>query len=361
MTNAEKLLLEKIKGYNKDCKLYRVGGCVRDSFLNKVPKDIDYLVTKIPFEDLKVIISSTSEKMLSTDVGESMSVIKAIIFSEEYDFVIPRTERYIGDKHTDVIVTGDHNLSILDDLSRRDFTMNAIALDIENDEIIDPYNGVEDIKNKLIRAVGNPDIRFAEDALRIFRAVQFMSRFDFKIDRFTHQAMKKNFYRTKHISAERIFQEFRKAYVMDNGKFLTCLKMLGFGNNGLYSKNVESEIAWFVLMYLYDGNIEDIKPPREYVEVLKTVRRLSEEYLFNVMYRSKYIKEVGECLRSMGEDIDVNVPTSKDIDITSEELQELGYVEKDLGKVWKKICRAVWEKDVENKNEDIKKFLKSDS
>ena len=361
MTNAEKLLLEKIKEYNKECKLYRVGGCVRDSFLNKVPKDIDYLVTKIPFEDLKVIISSISEKMLSTDVGESMSVIKAFIFSEEYDFVIPRTERYIGDKHTDVIVTGDHNLSILDDLSRRDFTMNAIALDVENDEIIDPYNGVEDIKNKLIRAVGNPDIRFAEDALRIFRGMQFCSRFDFKIEAKTYQSMKWNFNRTNNISAERIFQEFRKAYVKDNGKFLRCLHELDFRNDGRYSKNIKSEIAWFVLLYLYDGDLEAIKPPREYIDVLKVVKNIKVVGLFEAMYRSKYTKEVSECMESMGEDIDVNVTSPNDLEITSEELMQIGYVGKRLGEVQKKLCKMIWEKKLENSVEDIKRYLESDS
>ncbi len=148
-------------------KIYSVGGAVRDTMLNKESKDLDLLITGLPLEDIETILSKYGRV---DNVGKSFGVIK---FNNpetgELDIAIPRTEKANGEGgYKGFEVTSDHTLPIEADLSRRDYTLNAIAKD-SNGQIIDPYNGTEDIKNKIIRMV-NPQA-FAEDPLRLLRGM----------------------------------------------------------------------------------------------------------------------------------------------------------------------------------------------
>ncbi len=124
-----------------------------------------------------------------------------------------RTEAgYSDGRHPDSVA---FTPSITEDLKRRDFTMNAIAQD-SSGKIIDPFGGADDIKNRIIRAVGDPDERFAEDALRIMRALRFASVLGFEIEKETEAALFRNSHMLKMISAERIFSEFKKLAVGQN-------------------------------------------------------------------------------------------------------------------------------------------------
>lgn len=187
--------------------LFVVGGSARDSMLNKPIKDIDLVCEGLSFSQIKDILEPFGKNEI---VGEAFSVL---IFKpkghkgEPFEIATPRIDRKIGEGHKgfEVITEG---VDILTDLKRRDFTVNSIAANISTGEILDPFNGLTDIENKLIRATD--ETAFVEDPLRILRGIQFASRFGFKIDDNTMSLMKSHSKFISEISGERIFDEFIK-------------------------------------------------------------------------------------------------------------------------------------------------------
>ncbi len=193
---------------------YAVGGCVRDSLLGKHPEDWD-LTSNVPREMIRVIfpdaaIVNRKLGVIRITEGEVTADIAAFRIDGEYrDYRRPET----------VIFTQD----IKEDLKRRDFTMNAIAVNPERG-VVDPYNGRRDIERKLIRGIGDPGLRFEEDALRILRGLRFAAQLGFQIDSSTLQAMKEKANLLAFISVERIREEFLKTILAPNGgKGLTLL------------------------------------------------------------------------------------------------------------------------------------------
>ncbi len=189
-------------------KVYFVGGCVRDFFLNIPSKDVDLLVSGIEIEKLKTILNPFGDFNL---VGASFSVIKFKPFElnlkEPIDIALPRKEIKIGEKRTDFKIISDPTMTIEDDLIRRDFTINSFALDA-NLNIIDPFNGLEDLKKGIVRMTNEE--HFFEDELRFLRAVRFAARFDFHIEENTFNAIINNCKALNKISKERIQDEFMK-------------------------------------------------------------------------------------------------------------------------------------------------------
>jgi tRNA nucleotidyltransferase (CCA-adding enzyme) len=213
--NNQKLLPDLIKTINLTGKLYEVGGSVRDSLISPETenKDRDYLITGIPIESLMDILRRFGKVDL---VGKSFGVIKFTPRgdSEVVDIAIPRTERSIGTAHREFEVTYDHNIPIEIDLKRRDFTINAMARAIPSGEIIDPYGGQADLKNKIIRIVFPEAI--IEDPLRILRGAQFAARFEFIIEPDTLTAMKASANLIDTVSPERIADELNKMLLKAN-------------------------------------------------------------------------------------------------------------------------------------------------
>lgn len=209
-------------------KIYSVGGAVRDGMLNKPSKDLDLLITGVPLEDIEKILSKYGRV---DNVGKSFGIIKFTTpQTGELDIAVPRTERATGQGgYQGFEVTSDHTLPIEKDLERRDFTINAIAKD-SHGQVIDPYGGSQDIKDKLIRMV-NPKA-FSEDPLRMLRAVQFASRFDFKIEPETLKAIQQNASKIREISPERILIEFDK--IVKKGKPAVGAQLLQ--ETGLYQQ-----------------------------------------------------------------------------------------------------------------------------
>lgn len=188
-------------------KIYSVGGAVRDEFLGKESKDLDILITGVPFDHLEELLAHYGKV---DAVGKSFGIIKFKPHGsiEDIDIAIPRTERATGEGgHKGFEVSSDHNLPIEKDLERRDFTINAIAKDV-NGNIIDPFGGQKDLQRKIIRIV-NPEA-FSDDPLRMLRAVQFAARFGFVIEPNTKQMISANAARIKEIPAERILTELDK-------------------------------------------------------------------------------------------------------------------------------------------------------
>ena len=150
-----------------------VGGCVRDELMGLEPKDWDLEIYGIAPEELKRILETFGDV---NAVGEAFTVYK---LGSHLDVSIPRRDRKTGRGHRGFVVEGDPSMSFDEASSRRDFTINAILKDPLTAEIVDPFNGREDIERKVIRHVANET--FAEDSLRVLRAAQFASRFEFDI------------------------------------------------------------------------------------------------------------------------------------------------------------------------------------
>jgi len=192
-------------------RIYEVGGAVRDSLLqvNRSIKDHDYLVTGIPYDDLTGILKRHGRVDL---VGRSFGVIKftqSISGSQHtFDITLPRREHSTGVAHKEFEVAFDPNLRVEDDLVRRDFTVNAMALALDNEELIDPLGGGEDLEKRQLRMTS--EASFEDDPLRMLRAVQFAARFNFTIEPETFKALRKHASLINTVSSERIAEEMNK-------------------------------------------------------------------------------------------------------------------------------------------------------
>jgi len=191
---------------------FLVGGCVRDLVRGAVPKDWDVTTNAKP-EEIQGLFKDTFYEneygtvgVLNKEVSdETLKVVEVTPFRLE--------AKYTNKRHPDV-VTFSGNLK--DDLKRRDFTVNAMAYNASKGQLTDIYKGQEDIKDKIIRAVGNPENRFDEDALRIMRAIRFATELDFDIDPTTGDAIRKYGENLKKIAAERIQSEFSRILMTEN-------------------------------------------------------------------------------------------------------------------------------------------------
>ena len=200
---------------------YIVGGCVRDLIMDKIPKDWDVTTSAKPEEILKIFPDSFYENNFGT-VGikvEKFLINGILKESREHDVIEVTTYR-IESKYSDRRRPDEVKFAktLEDDLSRRDFAMNAIALKIKTKEyeIVDLYGGQEDIKNKIIKTVGDANERFDEDALRMMRAIRFHAELGFEIEEKTFSAIKKNAKLILHIAPERIREEFSRIIISDN-------------------------------------------------------------------------------------------------------------------------------------------------
>jgi tRNA nucleotidyltransferase (CCA-adding enzyme) len=253
----------------KGGKVYLVGGKVRDDMLKKPSKDTDYLITGIPKDKLEQYLSKRGHVV--TDKNMGVFKFKDAQSNQKLpdDIVLPRTEKPTGGgKHRDFIIEYDSSLPVEKDLSRRDFTINAMAKDASTGEIIDPYGGSKDLKKKKIRLV-NPDA-FKDDPLRMLRAGQFASRFDADIDEETKKELKRMAPQIKKEPPERIAEEFRKGF----GKGDNPEKMW----DALYETGVLQEV------------IPELKPMKNYEQNDYHVYKLDK-------HTRETIKEMGKLTR----------------------------------------------------------------
>lgn len=183
-------------------EIYMVGGCVRDMLMGKEPSDFDLATSAFPEETKKILKDFT---VLET--GLKHGTVTARINGASYEITTYRIESGYSDKRHPDSVDFTRNLS--EDLSRRDFTINAMAMDCSGN-VIDYFGGRDDIEKRIIRTVGNPDDRFREDALRILRAVRFSAKLGFETEEATARSIFSNKGLLKDISRERIFTEISK-------------------------------------------------------------------------------------------------------------------------------------------------------
>ncbi len=188
----------------RDCgyQAYLVGGSVRDMILGREIYDYDICTSAFP-RQVKEIFSSYAV----IETGIKHGTVTLVYEHVPFEITVFRSEQGYNDhRHPDKVIFG---ATLEEDLSRRDFTMNAVCFD--GDIFIDPLNGKKDIEDRIIRAVGDPKKRFGEDALRILRGLRFACVLGFEIELDTAKAMKEYADDLSVISAERIFAEFKKA------------------------------------------------------------------------------------------------------------------------------------------------------
>lgn len=293
-------VLQKIEtaGY----EAYFVGGCVRDTILGDPIHDIDIATSAYPSE-IKAIFKRT------VDTGIQHGTVMILDHGTGYETTTFRTESGYQDYRRPDKVTFVRSLK--DDLKRRDFTINALAMK-EDGTVIDLFNGLSDLQNQIIKAVGNPEERFHEDALRMMRAVRFASKLDFNIEDATLKGITDNGKLLTNIAIERIEVEFSKLllgsnppkglqYFIDTNLYQYCpnlinykdaLQKLADAHNWSIIKNKQQ--AWSVLIYalqLTDREkitsfMKQWKLPNDLInhvqKVIKLVDKIKQDHVDNL-------------------------------------------------------------------------------
>ncbi|MDB8789733.1 polynucleotide adenylyltransferase [Romboutsia sp. 1001216sp1] len=233
LPKSVKFIIEKIKEHGEEA--YIVGGCVRDSILGILPNDYDITTSAKPN---KIIDIFKGYKIIEN--GIKHGTVGILIEDEVYEITTYRVEGEYEDNRRPKNV--EFTSKLVDDLKRRDFTINAMAYN-EEDKLIDYFDGVKDLHDKKIRTVGNPDERFIEDGLRIIRAIRFSSKLGFDIEKETFESIKRNSSILKNISRERVSDEIKKIILSENPQKLGLL----------YSLNIFKELE----IYSHVENYED--------------------------------------------------------------------------------------------------------
>ena len=235
----------------KNLDIFLVGGAVRDILLNLVPKELDFCINGEITEFKEFIKENQQLKIIKVSEFETYK----ILFKEKiYDFSVTRKESYIPKGSLPKI--NAFNVDIETDLKRRDFTINSIAMNIKNDldELIDPHNGINDIKNKIIKIIHNES--FKDDPTRAYRAIKFAKRYNFKIDKSSLKNLIDSVEYIKVLSKERIKNEIEKIckelnfiQILNDLKKIDILKYF-FDLDPLKIKVKNNEIDnWLFLIY----------------------------------------------------------------------------------------------------------------
>lgn len=268
---------------------YLVGGCVRDCLMGIEPHDFDLTTNALPQE---IIACFSDMKIIET--GLKHGTVTVVSDGENVEITTYRIDgKYLDNRHPKEVL---FTRNIHEDLSRRDFTSNAIAYS-PKDGYIDIFGGMDDIKNKIIRCVGCPDKRFNEDGLRLMRAIRFSSVLEFEIEKNTAESIHSNAHLLKNISAERIYSELKKLLCGNNAPYvlkeyfdifkvvfpaLASYEQQFFKNIEYLNLLPKNYIVRFVVMF-YNIDIDDIKSS---LRLLKPDNNMYS----NVVLLSDYIK-----------------------------------------------------------------------
>lgn len=215
ISDGARAVLAKLYAAGYDA--YVVGGAVRDSVMGKAPHDYDIATNALP-QQVKTVFKTT------IDTGLSHGTVTVVEGGVGYEVTTYRQESgYSDSRHPDSVSFVD---SIIEDLRRRDFTINAMCCRPETG-VCDYFGGLSDIAARLVRTVGNPEERFCEDALRMLRAVRFAAVLGFEIEESTAAAIRKCAVLIRKVSAERILGEMNKILLSDNPMYIMKMHELG--------------------------------------------------------------------------------------------------------------------------------------
>ncbi len=384
---------------------YIVGGCVRDHILGVNPSDYDITTSATP-KEVKRLFPRT------VDTGIKHGTVTVLIGKEPYEVTTFRIDgKYLDNRRPEEVT---YTKSIQEDLLRRDFTINAMAY---YDKIIDLYGGMDDLEKGIIRAVGNPDERFEEDALRMIRAIRFSARFDYKIEDNTKKAIVKHSATIKNISAERIHVELVKILMSDNPNhflYLNDLKLLehilpellksfettsynGFDSvmsyllSSIRSAPKKAYHRWAILF----SEVGDLGTVKKILKRLRFDNDSSKKIVTFLTYKDKnlsiepedvrrYMSELGDLFPEFialkktlmktafketcdlvkieniyNETIKNGYATSiKELEVGGNDLKALGFVGREIGKTLEEILRVVLKEPEKNNKQYLLRYIK---
>ena len=287
-----------IRLQNAGYSSYFVGGYVRDKLLGIKSNDIDITTSATPSE---VIALFNNVK----ETGKKYGSVTVLMDEYKYEVTTYRSDgEYLDNRHPEKVV---FSTNIIDDLSRRDFTINAIIMD-ENEKVSDFYKSLEDLDNKIIRTINDPIKRYKEDSLRILRAFRFVSKLGFEIEEKTLEAASKLKYLIKNISIERVMLELDKIirgkyrnkalkYLLDSG---VDKELYGLSKGLKYISEVKEELyplEAFIICFIMD-DINDVwRFSNKNIRLIKQIMDLHEvtkEDVFNKFI--VYVNGLDACL-----------------------------------------------------------------
>lgn len=371
-----KCILNKL--IEKNFEAYFVGGFVRDHILKIESNDIDITTNASPSQ-IKEIFHITKETGIEYN--------SIIIVENGFEFEITTFRQdveYIDNRHPII----SHATTLKEDLKRRDFTINSLAMDADGN-IIDEFGGLLDIKNKVIKTVGDPNIKFKEDSLRILRAIYLVSKLNFDIEEETYKAMYENRVLISNLSNFRIKEELSKMIKYNsNNKYLdylikceiACLfPGLNEGINYIYNNDIilKEEMNFYGICFYHEKDSIDFwQFKKEFKKELEKLLNLVEKNITkydmflngeNVIAKSIKLKQLLNIESMEIDELKMMVKTmpirkTSDIDFNFGQLSE---VVKNQDNKWyknikKKICIEIIEKRLDNKKEDIISYIKKE-
>ena len=397
-----KFIIDRIYEYGYEA--FIVGGCIRDCILGITPNDYDITTNATPnkimdiFKEFKLIKNGIKHGTIGILIdGDIYEITTYRIESEYEDSRRPKSIEFTG--------------NIVDDLKRRDFTINAMAYN-DKKGLIDDFGGIVDLKNKVIKTVGNPDKRFNEDGLRIIRAIRFSSKLGFNIEDKTLNSIYKNYHIVKNISIERITDEINKIIISTNPQNIILLyktkifEILGiyynFNNDNylrlekqlkIISLIDEIEYKLLLLQYIINNEAKDYNNRNYIVNILRYPNKVKDdinnliEYMYidesnlnkidikyilnkigdsrfekilnlkNIYYSANYNKKskyIKPCINILKDIINnKECYTIKDLKLNGNDLKELGYKGNEIGTNLNYLLEEV----IKNPNLNSKKLL----
>lgn len=357
---------------------YIVGGAIRNLLLGIVPLDYDVTTNALPeqiievFKDYKTILT-----------GVKYGTVVVVINNNNYEITTYRIDGdYINNRKPDNVI---YTSSLIEDLSRRDFTINAVAF---NDKLVDYHNGIEDLNNKIIRCIGNPDLRFEEDAIRILRAIKFSCKLNFVIEDMTKKSIMKKKHLLKNVSIERINKELFEIFKYKNINIIKeyidvfliifdhikkedlniILDKMIFLNNPILVYSLffnESSLNLLNKYKLsnYDNHI--IKFVNSKIELKNDIiecKKILKKYQINdiILYINFNVFDINKKneLLLLFKKANSECHSLKQLNINGNDLIELGYKENQIGYILNLLLDLVIENKVSNNKDELLKCIK---
>lgn len=355
---------------------YIVGGCVRDSLLGITPSDYDVTTSAKPEEILGLF-----DKTVPT--GLKHGTVTVIIENEPIEVTTFRTEgEYKDFRHPQNV---EFVTDLREDLSRRDFTVNAVAYN-ETVGLVDLFGGLSDLENKILRSVGDSDKRFKEDALRILRLFRFASQLEFTPEEKTLKSALKLQNGLKNISKERIFSEIVKAVNGKNPKAILPLinsgglEFLGICKTPEFTTIDDSDLRLFVFLNTSSENpievLKTLKAPNRQIDFankllkLQSIEMENKEDIKNALFLTDFnavnsflqLQEDEGKLKLLAEIIKNKEPyLISHLAISGEDLKELGFKGKEIGEILERLRQTVVCSPEKNRKEILLTLTKYNS
>ena len=351
---------------------YIVGGALRDMLLKRKVSDYDITTNAYP-NAIKMIF----DDYICYDIGKKHGTIAVIIDSDKIDITPYRSEdKYLDHRHPSQIRFSNN---LKQDLKRRDFTINAMCMDIDTN-IIDYFDGINDLNNKIIRTVGKPQNRFNEDALRILRAIRFKAQLGFYIEENTDRYIHKLKDTLNYISQERKKEEllhilnYRNAFEIIN-------EYIDVFNTFMPFKKIEREYNNFsnplyALSYILkdeeDIRLKSLKYSNHEIDLIRlliqsTKINVNDDYEFISLLSNQYQKDILNFLKEYHHKnyderynelkkymIDIN-----QLKITGDQIKEYGYEAKEISKVKRHLVDLVHLRQISNSEKALNNYLKN--